>query len=87
MHCVDDPRMCVRLHGLDGQHTNSEVELRLKPENVRTLLPTAEKRREQFQRIQTLTQARMASQIDAYRIQHKEEGAKHTNAADVIDVY
>jgi len=81
MHCVDDPRMCVRLHGLDGQHTNSKVELRLKPENVRTILSTAEKRREQFQKIQTLTQAQFASQIEAYRIQHKEKGAKHTNAA------
>ena len=66
-------RIVVRLH--------NDKELKLKPENVQPLIPTAAKLQELILKIQEIAQERIASSKEAYRIQIKVTGVKHVNTA------
>ena len=65
-----DSRICVRLY-------EGSKDLRLKPENVRLLIPTFEQRQEQYGQLQDLADEEIASCKESLRIQVHVVGVKH----------
>ena len=71
---ADDSRVCVRL---DQDNTD----LRLKLQNVRLLVATADKRKEMYTTIRNLADEEIAGRKKCLRIQVQTKGAEHINTA------